>query len=517
MATKRQMFRSSVVVGAFSLLGGVAGILVETSIAARLGLSGRSDTFYVAFTIPYIITNLLSATGQFSLVPFFGTLDARHSQEDLWRGFSYAVNAIFLILGAILLLGVASAPWMVRAIAPGLTEAQTLVAAQLARWLFLVIVPAGIAEVFRSFLLSQRHFALPSAAGLIRNVVVIATVLGTFSRLGYYSIVLGYLGGYLLQFFILGGQILISFSVRYSLALRGGEEAFKDLRGAGAAQLGGAVAWQIVVIVERIIASFLPAGTLTALNYGLKILGTLGEVLAGSVGTVALPALSRAVARGAQPEERKIFQDTIEISMAIVVPATVFCLLLSRNIIRLVFERGNFTPEMTALLTMVFFYYSLSLIPFSFTRVLVFYFFARQEGAVFLRFATLLYGVTVVFDLFFVGGLHMGAKGIPMGLLTASLLTIGLAYQRNLAELKTVFDRSLVWYTLKNFLAGSLAAGLILELRGLITAPQTRAANFLYLCALCGAGSLVFLAAMAATRAVNVAQMVAELKRTGDA
>jgi len=347
--------------------------------------------------------------------------------------------------------------------------------------------------------------------------MVIAMVLGTFSRLGYYSIVLGYLGGYLLQFFILGGQILISFPVRYSPALRGGEEAFKDLRGAGAAQLGGALAWQIVVIVERIIASFLPAGTLTALNYGLKILGTLGEVLAGSVGTVALPALSRAVARGAQPEERKIFQDTIEISMAIVVPATVFCLLLSRNIIRLVFERGNFTPEMTALLTTVFFYYSLSLIPFSFTRVLVFYFFARHEGAVFLRFSAFLYGITLVFDLFFVGALHMGAKGIPLGLLTASLLTIGLAYQRNLAELKMIFDRSLVWYTLKNFLAGSLAAGLIVELRGFITEPQTRAANFLYLCALCGAGSLLFFAAMAATRAVNVAQMMAELKRTGDA
>jgi len=516
MPSKRQMFRSSVVVGAISLLGGVAGILVETSIAARLGLSGRSDTFYVAFTIPYIITNLLSATGQFSLVPFFGTLDARHSQEDLWRGFSYAVNVIFLILGTILLLGVATAPWVVRGIAPGLTEAQSLVAAQLARWLFLVIVPAGIAEVFRSFLLSQRYFALPSAAGLIRNVVVIAMVLGTFNRLGYYSIVLGYLAGYLLQFFILGGQILISFPIRYSLALRGGEEAFKNLRGAGAAQLGGALAWQIVVIVERIIASFLPAGTLTALNYGLKIIATLGEVLAGSVGTVALPALSRAVAHRAQPEERKIFQDAIEISMAIVVPVTVFCLLLDHNIIRLVFERGNFTTESTALLAMVFFYYSLSLIPFSFTRVLVFYFFARHEGGVFLRFTTLLYGLTVAFDLIYVGGLHMGAKGIPMGLLTASVLTLGLAYHRNLAELKKVFDHSLVKFTLKNFLAGLLAAGLIVELRSFISAPQTRTANFLYLCAVCGAGSLVFYATLAATRAVNVAQITAELKRTDE-
>lgn len=516
MPSKRQMFRSSVVVGAFSLLGGVAGILVETSIAARLGLSGRSDTFYVAFTIPYIITNLLSATGQFSLVPFFGTLDARHSKDDLWRGFSYAVNAIFVVSGLILLLGVATAPWIVRGIAPGLTEAQTMVAAQLARWLFLVIIPAGIGEVFRSFLLSQRHFALPSAAGLIRNTVVIAVVVGTFGRLGYYSIVAGYLAGYSLLFMILGGQILISFPVGYSLALRGGGEAFQNLRGAGAAQMGGAFSWQIVVIVERIVASFLPAGTLTALNYGLKIMSTLAEVLAGSVGTVALPALSRAVARQAEPEARKIFLDAIEISMALVVPVTVFCLLLGRNIIRLVFERGNFTPESTALLAAVFFYYSLSLLPYSFTRVLVFYFFARHEGGVFYRFANLLFGLTVAFDLIYVGGLSMGARGIPMGLLTASVLTIGLTYQRNLAELKKVFDRPLLLYTLKNLLAGLLAAGLILELRTFLSPPETRTANLIYLCVLCGAGSLVFLAAMAATRAVPVGRIASDLRRPDD-
>lgn len=165
---------------------------------------------------------------------------------------------------------------------------------------------------------------------------------------------------------------------------------------------------------------------------------------------------------------------------------------------------------------MVFLYYSLSLLPYSFTRVLVFYFFARHEGGVFYRFANLLYGLTLTFDLIYVGGLHMGAKGIPMGLLTASVLTVGLAYQRDLAELKKVFDRSLVGYTLKNLLAGLLAAALIVELRPFISAPKTNTANFVYLCILCGAGSLIFLATMAATRAVPVGRLAADLKHTED-
>jgi peptidoglycan biosynthesis protein MviN/MurJ (putative lipid II flippase) len=100
MSAKRQMVRSSMVVAFFNLLGGLSGILVETSIAANLGLSARSDTFYVAYTIPYIITNLLTATGQFSLVPFFASLEPNEKDNDLWRGFSYVSNIIFLGLGA---------------------------------------------------------------------------------------------------------------------------------------------------------------------------------------------------------------------------------------------------------------------------------------------------------------------------------------------------------------------------------------------------------------------------------
>ena len=170
MNPKQQMLRSSVVVAFFNLLGGLSGILVETSIAANLGLSVRSDTFYVAYTIPYIITNLLTATGQFSLVPFFASLESSQDENELWRGFSYVANILFLGLGAIALVGVVASPWIIHGIAPGFTHQEVAVATQLSRWLFLIIIPAGMGEVLRSFLLSRHYFALSTASGFIRNV-----------------------------------------------------------------------------------------------------------------------------------------------------------------------------------------------------------------------------------------------------------------------------------------------------------------------------------------------------------
>jgi putative peptidoglycan lipid II flippase len=505
MNPKHHMLRSSIVVAFFNLLGGLSGILVETSIAANLGLSLRSDTFYVAYTIPYIITNLLTATGQFSLVPFFSSLESSQDESETWRGFSYVVNILFLGLGAIALVGVIASPWVVDGIAPGFTRQQLVLATQLSRWLFVIIIPAGIGEALRSFLLSRHYFALSSASGFIRNVVSIAVILVGFHRYGPQSIFLGYMAGYLAQLAILGYQILISFRVRYTLTFNAHGESFRNLRGAGTAQLGGALAWQGVVVVERIIASFLPAGSLTALNYGFRILGSLAELLGGSVGTAALPGLSRAVARKEHEEERRLLRDTFGISLVLLSPMVVFCLLLSQSIIRLFFQRGNFTPEATRMMAMVLFYYTWSLLPFAFVRILNFYLFARNEGGVFLRLVFFLYSINVGFDLVYVGLFRLGAKGIPLGLLSSLAVTSWLVFHRNLSDLCGALDRSLARFSSK-VLAGALLTALaVWGLRWVAPVPASARGDFVYLCLLCGAGSLVFLAALLMTRTLTPA------------
>jgi len=513
MPSKSLLVRSSILVGSFSFLGSITGILVETSIAAKWGLSRSSDTFYVAYTIPYLVTNLVSAGAQFSLVPFFAALDAKRSSDELWHGFSFVINLFFLGFSLLALLGAAASPWLVRGIAPGFTPSQSELAARVARWLFLMIVPACLTEGCRSFLLSQHRFALASLAGFFRNATVIASIVFTFHRYGLYSIVLGYLVGHSLALVILGAQIVISFPVRYSLTLKGSGQAFRVLRGSGAAQVVVALMWQGVVVVERIIASFLPAGTLTALNWGLKIVSTISELLAGTIGTVALPALSRAVVREDRQEEHRTFQDTLEIGLVLISPAVLFCLMLPRHIVRLIFERGNFTADAAALMTEVFFYYGLALLFYSSMRILTFYLFARQEPAVYARLSALQYGLTVAFDLFYVGVLRLGAKGIPLGLLTALTLVLALAYQRNLARLRQALNRRFGLFAAKNLAGCALAALVVAALQAYARAPVTGVQNFIYLCAVCGAGSAIYLGTLAVSRAIPVARLAAVWRR----
>ena len=516
MNPKQQMLRSSVTVAFFNLLGGLSGILVETSIAANMGLSLRSDTFYVAYTIPYIITNLLTATGQFSLVPFFSSLESSHDDKAFWHGFSYVTNILLLGLGAISVVGVGASPWIVHGIAPGFTPQEDALATQLSRWLFLIIVPAGLGEVMRSFLLSRHYFAISTASGFIRNITSIVVILLGFHRYGPQSIFLGYLAGYLLQLVVLGIPILVSFRPRYSLILTASGESFSNLRGAGTAQLGVALAWQGVVVVERIIASFLPAGTLTALNYGFRILGTLAELLGGSVGTAALPALSRAFSVKNYAEVRRTLRDTLELSLLLLSPIAVFCLTLNHSIIRLVFQRGKFTPEATDLMAMIFFYYSFSLFAFTFLRLLNTYLFAQRDPGAYFRLSLFHYGLVLIFDLFYVGVLHLGAKGIPLGFLTGAMIACGLAIRRNLGGMRASLDPALGRFAVKDVVAFLGAVLTVWGLRAWMASPLTTSQDFIYLCIICGMGSLAYLCVLAVLRALPVTQLMALWPRANE-
>lgn len=514
MPSKRHLLRSSVVVGFFFFLGSLTGILVEISIAAHLGLSRRSDVFYIAYTAPYIATNLISATGQFSLVPFFSSFDLEDSPGELWHGFSYVITAVVLGLGVIAAAGAILSPWVIRIIAPGFTAAQMATSAQLARWLFFVIVPAGAAEAFRSFLFSQRRFALGSAAGFFRNIAVIVFILFGFRRWGYYSIVFGYFAGYAAQVFILGGQVGWSFPVRYALTLKGTGKSFRRLHGAGAAQILAAVGWQGVVIAERVIGSFLPPGTITALNYGFKIMTTLSELISGSVGTSALPALSRAIAQKARTEARRLFHDAAEIMLVLVSPVMACCLAVPRPIIQLVFQHGNFSGEATRRMALIFFCYSLSLLLFSGLRLLNFYLFARHEMKSFLSLSALYTALAAGLYVLYVFVFHLGGPGIPLALFTCLGLTAVAAYAKNLAELKEVCDRKLGVLLVKDVVAATLAGLVMWRLSLSVRVPQSGPQLFLFLCIVCGIGGGIFLAVMAVWKAIPVAQVLKVFERS---
>jgi len=144
----------------------------------------------------------------------------------------------------------------------------------------------------------------------------------------------------------------------------------------------------------------------------------------------------------------------------------------------------------------------MGLLPSAFSRILGFYMFARHEAAIYLRFTLLLYSLNIGFDLTYTGLLRLGAKGIPLGLLSSALATACLAHRRNLCELREILNRSLGAFSFKVLLAALTCGAIVMGMRMEVPVPGSSAGVFVYLCALCGAGSVAFLAVLLVTRAL---------------
>jgi putative peptidoglycan lipid II flippase len=126
---------------------------------------------------------------------------------------------------------------------------------------------------------------------------------------------------------------------------------------------------QITVVVNTLLASLLPAGTVSYLYYADRVmefpLGIFGIALA----TAALPSMSRQAARREFAALRATLEWALRMSAFVAVPATVGLLVLGGPIVRVLFQRGEFTAADGVLTAQALAGYAVGLPAFSATRI----------------------------------------------------------------------------------------------------------------------------------------------------
>src|SRR5881409_832685 len=109
----------------------------------------------------------------------------------------------------------------------------------------------------------------------------------------------------------------------------------------------GLAAVQVMVFVNTLLASLLPAGSISFLYYADRVmefpLGIFGIALASA----SLPAMSRQAAEGDTRALAGTLNFALRLAVYICVPATIGLLMLRMPITRVLFERGRFTSADT--------------------------------------------------------------------------------------------------------------------------------------------------------------------------
>ena len=474
---------NTLIVASGYLLSRVLGLVRDVIISAQFGTLPDYGAYRASFAVLDLIYIVVAggALGS-AFIPVFAGMLEEQRDDDAWRLASGLLNlALAGLLVACLLIGLLARPIVALTIGSGFEPAQRDLTVQLLRLMLVQPVLLGLGGLAKAALESFDRFSLPAIGANLYNLGIIGGAL-LAPWLGIYGLVAGVIAGALL-FLLVQLPGLLAIGARY-LAPRRQETPRRAARspanlsglaswwlGApGLRQVGrllaprlfGQAAWQINLIAVGSFASLFGARAVAANGYALTLMLLPHGLIALSLGTVMFPQLARLHAAGDAAEFRAVALGALRGVLFLALPAAALLAALAAPTVRVLFERGQFGADSTALTAQVLVCYALGLAAFAAAEIIVRAFYAMQDTRTPVAVGVAMVLLNIVLGWLLVQ-LGFGLPGLALAFSianTAEALALLLLLERRLGSLGGAFWRALGAMLLAALLAGGLALGL---------------------------------------------------------
>jgi putative peptidoglycan lipid II flippase len=497
------------------------GFVREAMIGAALGAGPVADAFYAAFAFPNLFRRLF-AEGAFNsaFVPLFARKVEQSGLESAKRFAEEVMAVLILALGVLTVLAIIFMPGLVATVvAPKFADTpdkfnQTV---ELTRIMFPYLMAMSLMAMLSGIMNSFRKYFLAALAPVLLNVTMIAVLWVAMRRglsqdevgvwLAWGVTVSGLLQLGVLIYAVLKEKFLPGFR-----APKLTPEVKRLLVLMGPALLTGGVV-QINLMIGRIIASG-QDGAIALLNYADRINQLPLGIIGIAIGVVLLPELARALGAGRTDEAAHLQNRSLEFGLGITVPAAIALIVMPVPIVNILYERGAFTAETTAMTASALAAFAAGLPAYVLIKVFQPAFFAREDMKRPLYFSVA--GVVANIALSFALFPSLGHVGIALATaisawLQVALLIIALA-AKSMFRPSAVTLRRLVMVAVSGTIMGGLLVGAQMALPGWFASPSTlvRVATTLGSIAVAG---LAYLALALLTGALDRNELKGALRR----
>jgi len=370
-----------------TLISRLLGFLRDVLMAKFLGAGLVSDVFFVAFKLPNFFRRLF-AEGAFSaaFVPIFcGLLGNGQSEQKRELAKRFAEDALAVLISVLMVFTVVmliAMPWFMYLLAPGFDEDPVKfdMAIRLSRITFPYLMLISIVALVGGVLNGLGRFAVGAAAPILMNLTLIGS-------LAFFNSDTFYTGEMLARAVTIAGIVQLVWMI-YGLGRAGvslrllipkitpkvkelGRVMFPIALGAGVMQIN--------LVVDIVLSSFLPEGSLSFLYYADRLNQLPIGVIGVAVGTVLLPTLSRSL--GAGKKSRAVYDQNraMEAALLLTIPASFALFLIPEPLITVLFQRGAFDAHDTAATAFALMAYVTGLPAYVLVKVLAPAFFSRKN------------------------------------------------------------------------------------------------------------------------------------------
>ncbi len=447
-------------VGGYTLLSRLTGFARDIMLAAILGAGPAADAFFVALRLPNHFRAIF-AEGAFNaaFVPAYAHVHGEGGEKSAKLFADRIFTLLFVSQLILLVLAWVFMPQAMSLLAPGFTDdaEQRRLAIELTRITFPYLLLITLVTLYGGILNVMHRFASAAAASVLLNISMMATLaVAVFFPTPGHAAAWGVLISGFLQYFLLAGDLATHGGLPRFSRVSLDEDVRAFFRALGPATIGS-MGTQVALFADTIIATFLPAGALSALYYADRLNQLPIGVIGIAIGTVLLPEMSRRLTsedhHGALAAQRRAFDFTLLLS----VPFVTAFLVVPDFIMRALFARGAFTKGDAAAAGATLAAYAVGLIPFVLIRSAVATFYARRDTATPVKAALIGVAVNVALKIALVGPLaQVGlAFATAVGAWINLSLVIAFAVRAGYLQLDSALMRSLAKFVVAGVLLGA--------------------------------------------------------------
>jgi len=418
-AHRRHLVKNTAFFSFATALSRVAGLARAVVAASKFGVTGPMSAFTIAYQVPNVLRALFAEGPlQAGFVPVFTELLERGDRKEAWRVASVLLWLICLVMGALTAIFVLVAPVVMPLFAPGFHDQPELknLTIHLAQIVFLTVPLLGLSGLIVGMLYAFDHFAAPAIAPLAWNAVVIGCLIGVTPLLPEGKRIYAYAIG------VLGGTIVQLLLPMPWLRGRGGSFTFtldwrnEHVRRVLKLMLPVTIALGIVslnLLVDSFFATFVSSEAPAAIDRAFRVSQLPQGLFSVAIATVIFPTMARHAARGERDELRHTMASSVRQICLLLIPASLLLIVLAVPTTRLVYQRGEFTPEATHLVSRALIFWAVTL-PFEgMTLLYSRTFFSLQRTWITIAFALTNLGLNAAVA----AALHgpLGISGVVLG------------------------------------------------------------------------------------------------------
>jgi putative peptidoglycan lipid II flippase len=436
------LLRSSALVGTMTMLSRVLGLLRDIVIAKYFGAGPSSDAFFIAFKVPNFLRRLF-AEGAFSQA--FVPVLADYKQEGSLVAIKGLVDRVAGVLAGTLLLltsiTVMAAPLVTMVFAPGFIgdEDKFRLTSEMIRITFPYLLLISMTGFCGAILNSYGRFAVPAFTPIFLNLSLIfaAVVASPWFDEPVYALAWGvFFAGVIQLLFQLPALYRLDLVPRPRWDTR--HEGVRRILTLMVPALFGVSVSQINLLLDTVLASFLPTGSVSWLYYSDRLAELPLGVFGIAIATVILPSLSAHSSAAREGQFSLTLDWALRLVLVIGVPSAAALVLLAEPILITLFQNGALTYNDVQMAALSLRAYSLGVVAFMLVKILAPGFYARKDTKTPVKIGIIAMAANMLMNVAFVLPLmhfwNIGHLGLALATSLAAFLNAGLLLRGLLKE-----------------------------------------------------------------------------------